>query len=76
MIRYELLAQRLDDSEYGSVLTYGVTVLDHGEIIRSVEDISLDKEKVGALITRFNQERLSPVHLDEAIENFLYDFEV
>lgn len=76
MTNYELHTEQAYNSEYGAYETYGVTASRNGRIICIVEDISLDREKVEGLIKRFNEKQLSSVHLDEAIENFLYDFEV
>ena len=76
MIVYELCSAKSHDKEYGSYTAYGIAVLYEGTVIRTVEDVSAEKEKVTALVKLFNEERLSPAHLDEAIENFLYDFTV
>ena len=76
MILYELCAQQSCDDAAGQYTTYGIAVSDGGRIIRVIGDISLEREKVASLVGRFNRERLCPAHLDEMIENFLYDFEV
>ena len=76
MIYYELLIRRKYDNTYGTYDAYGISVCRGDSVIRVIEDISPDREKVAALAGLFNQERLSPSQLDEAIENFLYDFEV
>lgn len=76
MIDYKLLTQRKYDSSYGAYDTYGVSVSVCGKTVRVIEDISLEKEKVAALISLCNREALSPEHLDEIVESFLYDFEV
>ena len=76
MIIYKLYTERQSDREHGTYTTYGISVCRGDSVVRVIPDISLDQEKVTALIEAFNQERLSPAHLDEAIESFLYDFEV
>lgn len=76
MIRYELQTGHLYNSEYGSYESYGVIASRGGRIICVIEDISLDRDKVEELVKRFNEGQLSPAHLEEVIENFLYDFEV
>ena len=76
LIRYELQTGHAYDNEYGGYETYGITASRCGKIICTVEDVSLDREKVEQLVKRFNEGQLSPVHLDDMIENFLYDFEV
>ena len=76
VISYELYTEHQYDRESGAYETYGISVYRGDSVIRVIGDISLDRVKLEALIESFNQERLSPVHLDEAIENFLYCFEV
>lgn len=76
MISYELYAEQQYDRENGAYETYGISVYRGDSVIRVIGDISLDKEKVEALISVMNTGKLSPSHLDEAVENFLYDFEV
>lgn len=76
MIRYELHTGQAYNSEHGTYESYGITASRGGKIICTVEDVSLDREKVEQLVKQFNEEQLSPVHLDEVIEYFLYDFEV
>lgn len=74
MIQYDLQIGHAYNSEYGVYVTYGVTAFNRGKVICTIEDISLDKNKVEQLVKLFNEEQLSPAHLDEAIENYLYDF--
>ena len=74
MIQYDLQIGHAHNSEYGAYVTYGVTAYFRGKVICTIEDISLDKNKVEQLVKRFNEEQLSPAHLEEAIENYLYDF--
>ena len=76
VISYELYAEQQYDRENGAYETYGISVYRGDSVIRVIGDISLDKEKVEALISVMNTGKLSPSHLDEAVENFLYDFEV
>lgn len=75
MIHYELFTAQRNDHELGAYETCGVAVLLDGKTITVIEDVSPDREKLAALVKRFNEEQLSPIHLAEAIENFLYDFE-
>lgn len=37
----------------------------------SIDDVSSDKEKVERLISQFNRFSLSPVHLRDAVEDYL-----
>lgn len=58
-------------------IAYGIAVFTDTEIngtvsiIKSVHDISPDKEKVEYLVRRCNQYGLSPEHLADVIEDFL-----
>lgn len=76
MIHYNTQVRQLYDNTYGTYQSYGITVSRGGKIIREIVDISTDEEKVNALVELYNKEQLSPAHLDEAIESFLYDFKV
>lgn len=76
MIRYERRSLLLQTNDSEAIETYGITVYEHGDLLFVIDDISLDKEKIDRLVECFNKERLSPSHLDEALENFLYDFEI
>ena len=76
MIQYDLQIEYAYNSEYGAYVTYGVTAYFRGKVVCTVEDISLDMKKVEQLIKVFNEEQLSPAHLEEAIENYLYDFTI
>lgn len=74
-MKYRLFVQSMYDRSVGYYDAYGVAVTENGEIKRIIRDVSLDRHKVEALIDRFNQERLEPEHLSQAVEEFLYDFE-
>ncbi len=76
MIHYRLFSEHLCGEELGTYETYGIIAEHSKRIIRVISDISCEKEKVQALVDLYNTERLSPEHLDEMIESFLYDFEV
>ena len=76
MIVYKLITEMIVDRENGSYTACGISVYRGDSVIRTIADISPDREKVESLIDLFNREQLSPTQLDEAVENFLYDFEV
>ena len=59
------------DENGSPIETYGITC--EG---REIKDISTDKAKVESLINRCNQNNLSPLHLDDVIEDFLVDLQV
>ena len=76
VITYKLLSEHKQDPELGEYDACGIIVKRAGTVIRVIEDISTDRERLVRLIDVFNREKLSPAQLDEAVENFLYDFEV
>ena len=76
MTEYRIFSKRANDRENGGYETYGIEAYESGKIIRAVGDISTDKTAVSELVRLFNEEELSILHLDIAIEDFLYDFKV
>lgn len=75
MTEYRIFSEFADDREKGGYETYGIAAYVSGEFIRAVRDISTDKSAVSELVRLFNKEELSILHLDIAIEDFLYDHE-
>lgn len=75
MIKYAWFPEIRSDGEGGHYHTYGIAAFESGRS-RYVSDITTDKYKIKALVYTFNNERLELSQLDEAIEDFLYDFEV
>lgn len=76
MVEYILFTENKYSSGCGFYITYGIIVFEDNVHIRTVKDISADKEKVKKLIDSFNENELSPIHLSQAVEEFLYDFSV
>ena len=76
VITYELFTESKYDRRWGFYSTYGIVAVDGGQIRRIVKDISVDRDKVEALAAAFNREGLELTHLSQAVEDFLYDFEV
>ncbi len=73
MEKYKLITQNLMNEEGKSYTTYGIK-LTCGKNIRTFNDISTDKASIEKLIHKFNTYNLSQLHIEDAIENFLYDF--
>lgn len=76
MIEYKLYVENKFDRHCGFYETYGISVFRDGERIRSLSDVSVDREKVERLVAIFNSEQLEPVHLNITVEDFLYDMEI
>ena len=53
-------------------MSYGIRVLDfRGQVIASVSDVSVDKDLVDKLCYLWTRYELSPIHLEDAIEEVL-----
>ena len=59
------------DEDGNSIVTYGITCDD-----REIKDISTNRQKVENLINLCNKNNLSPMHLDDVIDDFLVDLQV
>jgi len=62
---YKLIESRLK-AEGGITITYGIAGL-----AEEIEDVSLDRSEVCDLIIKFNTMELDPVHLHDAVEDYL-----
>ena len=71
---YGLLTSELSSGQTART-SYGIALCqtDAGVpiIIRSVADLTADRERAAALVNRCNRLALSPIHLDDIIEDFL-----
>ena len=60
----------------GDIDCYGIAYkTDKGETT-VIEDITSDKKSIERLVNVFNSESLDPVHLDQAVEDYLIDFDI
>ena len=75
-MRYLLYSDTKVLEEYGSYTAYGIEAVRHGRTVCIIGDISPDRDKMLRLIQRFNEEKLALSHLEQAVEDFLYDFQV
>ena len=76
MIHYELNQQIFFHDECGEYVSYGVTLYRDKAVVRVIGDITPEKSHAEALVKLFNQEALSPVQLDEAIEDYLISLDI
>ena len=51
--------------------TYGISYAD-----KEIKDISTEKKKIEKLVSLCNNLSLSPIHINDVIEDFLVDFEI
>ena len=76
MAKYGLFSERGYNEEAGAYDTCGIAVFSRGKAVRLIHDVTVDRDKAEALVRLFNKERLEPSQVDEAIEGFLYDYEI
>ena len=69
---YSVFKEELNSDETGHYISFGIVWQSEGDRI-SVSDISLDEEQVTNLACLFNEQDLDPVHLFDAVEDFVYD---
>ena len=63
----------LTECNKNGFISYGISLISNGVVVCIIHDISHDREEVEALIRLYNKEDLDPVHLDQAVEDFLID---
>ena len=60
-------------------ISYGIAVYDDGvgkntaTVLYRISDITPDRDRLSELVDRCNLLKLSPIHLDEVVEDFLSD---
>ena len=59
-----------------SYTSYGIIAISGEKIAITIDDVSTDKTAVEKLINKFNTQKLSLCHLEQAIEDYLYNLEV
>ena len=80
--RYQCIEQKLYNENVGEYIIYGIEITDdniryydlNSEGWRSfipVNDVSCNKEKVDDIVRIINKYQVSPIHLDEIIEDLL-----
>jgi len=61
------------NKDSSDTVRYGITLSVGGFITRVIPDIGDDYDTIERLVQLFNDEDLDPVHLDQAVEDFLID---
>ena len=77
-ITYGLVEERysFNDHErtsYGIVVYADVEIDGTATVIAAIHDITSDKPRLTALVQRCNLLKLSPLHLEDVVEDFLAD---
>lgn len=76
MAKYTFFSESAASPELWTYETYGIIAKDEDGSVRVLHDVTCEKEKAMALAAAYSEAQLPLSQLDEAIENFLYDFEV
>lgn len=73
MVTYKLRKDNLFQKDIGNYSSYGIDAVDEmsGLSIRSISDISTEKESLKNLIFLCNKLHLDIIHLDDVVEDFL-----
>lgn len=73
MVTYKLRKDNLFHQDIGNFSSYGIDAIDEiSDIpIRSISDISLEKEPLEKLIFLCNKLHLNIIHLNDVVEDFL-----
>ena len=63
------------ESRYDGCITYGIALVSQTDgqsiILQSIPDLSPDRERVEQFVRRCTELQLSPLHLNDAVEDFL-----
>ncbi len=70
-VRYSLVENEFRSEEGQGYRSFGIVLVQDQEVLKRVEDISLNKTFVEEAVELFNRYELSAVHLEEVIENLL-----
>jgi hypothetical protein len=73
MYKYLTVKEKLYHVDLGSYTSYGIECINResGAVVVKVSDVSLDKSFVKSLASRFTRLKLSPIHLQDAVEDAL-----
>jgi hypothetical protein len=70
-IRYGLIRDKVTDEDGELRTVYGIEVKKEGRVLRTVSDVFTEKETAEYYIGLFNTLGLSPIHLDDVLEDIL-----
>ena len=66
---YQLIEEELDDGNGGERIAYGIAYA--GEQTAKIHDLSGDRCYIEELVSIFNNLQLSPIHLEDVLEDLL-----
>ena len=68
-LKYKIFKPRSEINP--DIFTYGIKAVENGKTLTAVADISTDAVYVRTLIALFEKHGLAPIHLKDALEDFL-----
>lgn len=68
---YQLIANYKKDLEGIEYQTYGVAFVKENKVLKSIEDVSTIKDEIVKLINLFNDLKVSEIHMEEIIYDFI-----
>ena len=74
---YQCIESNFREQEHGEYIAYGIKITDEqNNLLRIVEDISVDKKKIQKLVKLCNRLKVDIEQIDDIIEDFLVDLEI
>lgn len=73
MLLYQAIKENLYHEDIGNYVSYGIAVTQDGVTVDFISDVSVDEDEVRELARIFTESGLSPIHLVDAVEDFLSD---
>ena len=74
MTEYRIYKNNDEYADDDPSFPYGIALYENGIRTRLIGDLCGDRELLSRFVCLLNEEELDPIHLDQAVEDFLYDF--
>ena len=71
--KYEIFEEYCNSEICKSYIIYGIDVYENGALKNAIHFVTKDLEKVKALTKKLNQCQVSPIHLNDIIEDEIGD---
>ncbi len=69
-VKYEVIEENLK-TEGLNYTSYGIIIYEGTKVIRHISDVFLNKNEAVRYVKLFNDENLSPIHIDYVIEDII-----
>ncbi len=57
-------------------IVYGITATENGTVSKKIHNITSCRNEIINLVNLLNENNLDIIHLEEAVENYLFDFTI